>query len=255
MVEMAALHQADPVDRAARPDRLRPAPVHAAGRPRPLFQRLPEKQQAVFVQLMTMSAADFLAQWFETDPLMRTMSASGIIGTYQGVKSPGTAYVLLHHMGEIDGAFRAWAAPQRDRRRLGHRQRGPRPGCRHPARGAGRRIMTRDGRAVGVALESGEEIYAHHFLVGRLTPEPTLACSTGSLDPESRRRSAGSSSRGSSGKVGSRSTGCPTSPACRARAKHLRGAISVQPVDRRHEARATTTRSMAARPGTSRTST
>ncbi|HZL32661.1 MAG TPA: NAD(P)/FAD-dependent oxidoreductase, partial [Verrucomicrobiae bacterium] len=61
------------------------------------FQRLPEKQQAVFVQLMTMSAADFLAQWFETDPLKATMSASGIIGTYQGVKSPGTAYVLLHH--------------------------------------------------------------------------------------------------------------------------------------------------------------
>ena len=37
------------------------------------------------------------------------MSASGIIGTFLGVRSPGTAYVLLHHyMGEIDGAFRAW---------------------------------------------------------------------------------------------------------------------------------------------------
>ena len=37
------------------------------------------------------------------------MSSSGIIGTFQGVRSPGTAYVLLHHyMGEIDGAFRSW---------------------------------------------------------------------------------------------------------------------------------------------------
>ena len=62
---------------------------------------------------MTMSASDFLRQWFETDPLKATMSASGIIGTYQGVKSPGTAYVLLHHyMGEIDGAFRAWGIPR-----------------------------------------------------------------------------------------------------------------------------------------------
>ena len=70
---------------------------------------MPERQQAVFVQLMTMSAADFLDQWFETDPLKATMAASGIIGTYQGVRSPGTAYVLLHHyMGEIDGAFRSW---------------------------------------------------------------------------------------------------------------------------------------------------
>ncbi|HLX33938.1 MAG TPA: NAD(P)/FAD-dependent oxidoreductase, partial [Candidatus Limnocylindrales bacterium] len=89
-------------------------PDPASNDPRPLmplaglvrsFQRLSERQQAVFVQLMTMSAADFLGQWFETDPLMATMSASGIIGTYQGVRSPGTAYVLLHHyMGEIDGA-------------------------------------------------------------------------------------------------------------------------------------------------------
>ena len=48
----------------------------------------------------------------ETDPLIATMSASGIIGTYHGVQSPGTAYVLLHHyMGEIDGAFRAWGIP------------------------------------------------------------------------------------------------------------------------------------------------
>ena len=58
---------------------------------------------------MTMSAADFLDQWFETDVLKATMSASGIIGTFLGVRSPGTAYVLLHHyMGEIDGAFRSW---------------------------------------------------------------------------------------------------------------------------------------------------
>src|SRR5439155_3610908 len=77
------------------------------------FARLPELQQAVFVQLMTMSALDFLDQWFDTDPLKATMAASGIIGTFQGIRSPGTAYVLLHHyMGEIDGAFRAWGLPR-----------------------------------------------------------------------------------------------------------------------------------------------
>ena len=72
------------------------------------------------VQLLTMSAVDFLDQWFETDALKATMAASGIIGTFLGVRSPGTAYVLLHHyMGEIDGAFRSWgcraAAPARCR--------------------------------------------------------------------------------------------------------------------------------------------
>ena len=73
----------------------------------------PPALQTTFIQLMTMCAADFLDQWFETEPLKATMSASGIIGTFQGPRSPGTAYVLLHHyMGEIDGAFRAWGVPR-----------------------------------------------------------------------------------------------------------------------------------------------
>src|SRR5665811_2027066 len=73
------------------------------------FQGMSSEDKYNQVQLMTMSAIDFLDQWFETDVLKATMSASGIIGTFLGVRSPGTAYVLLHHyMGEIDGAFRAW---------------------------------------------------------------------------------------------------------------------------------------------------
>jgi len=73
------------------------------------FLALSRGQQHNLLQLMTMSSADMLDQWFETDVLKATMSASGIIGTFLGVRSPGTAYVLLHHyMGEIDGAFRSW---------------------------------------------------------------------------------------------------------------------------------------------------
>ena len=73
------------------------------------FRALSSDERYTLIQLMTMSAADFLDQWFETDVLKATMSASGIIGTFLGVRSPGTAYVLLHHyMGEIDGAFRSW---------------------------------------------------------------------------------------------------------------------------------------------------
>src|SRR5690242_11091125 len=127
------------------------------------FRDLSERQQAVFVQLMTMSATDFLRQWFETDPLIATMSASGIIGTFQGVQSPGTAYVLLHHyMGEIDGAFRAWGIP-----------RGGTGGVSNAigsaARALGAEIRTeapvahidvRGGNVTGVTLESGEQIEA-----------------------------------------------------------------------------------------------
>src|SRR5215217_4757882 len=131
------------------------------------FKDLPGEQQAVFVQLMTMSAADFLDQWFETDPLKATMSASGIIGTFQGVRSPGTAYVLLHHyMGEIDGAFRAWGIPKGGTggvsnaiasaaRSLGAEIRTEAPVAR---------IVVKNGRATGVALESGEEVEADDVL-------------------------------------------------------------------------------------------
>src|SRR3954452_4939714 len=120
------------------------------------FRDLPERHQAVFVQLMTMSAADFLDQWFETDPLKATMSASGIIGTFQGVRSPGTAYVLLHHyMGEIDGAFRAWGIPRGGTGGVSN-------AIASAARAAGveirteaqvERIRVKDGRVVGVALQ------------------------------------------------------------------------------------------------------
>src|SRR5207244_10004617 len=70
------------------------------------FRQLPGEDKYNQVQLMVMSAAGFLDQWFETDVLKATMSASGIIGTFLGVRSAGTAYVLLHYsLGEIDGAF------------------------------------------------------------------------------------------------------------------------------------------------------
>ena len=105
---------------------------------------------------MTMSAVDFLDQWFETDVLKATMSASGIIGTFLGVRSPGTAYVLLHHyMGEIDGAFRSWGlAARRHRRDLERdRGRGARGRRRDPHRGAAsRRFSFGNGRASGVVL-------------------------------------------------------------------------------------------------------
>src|SRR5919106_1378268 len=73
------------------------------------FRALPPDERVAFVQLMTQSAVDFISQWFETDELIGTMSSWGIIGTFLGIRSPGTAYVMLHHyMGEVDGAFGAW---------------------------------------------------------------------------------------------------------------------------------------------------
>ena len=118
------------------------------------FRAMPPRLQRLYVQLMTMSAADFLDQWFETDVLKATMSASGIIGTFLGVRSPGTAYVLLHHyMGEIDGEFRSWGLARGGTGAFPRPSRQPPGGRRgHPQQatgGTGARRATRRRREAG----------------------------------------------------------------------------------------------------------
>ena len=197
------------------------------------FQQLPEREQAVFVQLMTMSAADFLDQWFETDALKATMAASGIIGTYQGVRSPGTAYVLLHHyMGEIDGAFRAWGIPKGGTggvseaiasaaRALGAEIRTEAPVAR---------ILVRNGRATGVALESGEEIEATDVLSSVDSRRTFLGLlEPGTLDPSFEEEVRRFKFRGSSGKVNLAVDRLPEFSCLPGEGEHLRGAISFSP--------------------------
>src|SRR5438270_5056752 len=114
------------------------------------------------VQLMTMSAVDYLDQWFETDVLKATMSASGIIGTFLGVRSPGTAYVLLHHyMGEIDGAFRAWGFARGGTGGISNAigDAAVEAGVEIRKETGVAKIIVKNGRAVGVALANGDEIY------------------------------------------------------------------------------------------------
>ena len=197
------------------------------------FQALPERQQAVFVQLMTMSASDFLDQWFETDPLKATMSASGIIGTYQGVKSPGTAYVLLHHyMGEIDGAFRAWGIPKGGTggvsNAIGDAARALGAEIRTDAPVAG--IIVKGGRAVGVALESGEEIHADSILSSLDANRTFLGLlESGTLEPSFEEEVRRFKFRGSSGKVNLAVDRLPDFTCLPGVGEHLRGAVSFSP--------------------------
>jgi phytoene dehydrogenase-like protein len=197
------------------------------------FADLPRRLKDAFIQLMTMSAADFLDQWFETDPLKATMSASGIIGTFQGVRSPGTAYVLLHHyMGEIDGAFRAWGIPRGGTGgvslAIASAARAQGAEVRTEAEVA--RIDVRDGRATGVTLTSGEQIDAGAVL-SSADPRVTFThlLESGTLDPEFEADLARYHFRGSSGKVNLALDGLPDFTCLPGRGEHLRGAISFSP--------------------------
>jgi phytoene dehydrogenase-like protein len=65
---------------------------------------------ADLTRIMTMSAADLLDDWFESDRIKAGLSIDGIIGTWAGPYEPGTAYVLLHHeIGTVDDAEAAGA--------------------------------------------------------------------------------------------------------------------------------------------------
>jgi phytoene dehydrogenase-like protein len=185
------------------------------------------------VQLLTMSAVDFLDQWFETDVLKATMSASGIIGTFLGVRSPGTAYVLLHHyMGEIDGSFRSWGLSRGGTgavsNAIGDAAR--RFGAEIRTRTPVAKILTKNGRATGVALENGDEFHADVVVSSvdpRLTFERWLDAKDLPADfLESVRHYK---FRGSSGKVNLALDGLPDFTCLPGSGPHLRGAISISP--------------------------
>ena len=197
------------------------------------FRALPYEDRYNLVQLMTMSAADFLDQWFETPALKGTMAASGIIGTFLGVRSPGTAYVLLHHyMGEIDGAFRAWGFA-----------RGGTGGISNAIAGAARelgvtirteapvaRILVKHGKAEGVVLLSGDEIHAD-IVSSSVDPRHTFLrfMEPGNLPDDFVEEVKRYKFRGSSGKVNLALDALPEFTCLPGTGAHLRGAISISP--------------------------
>jgi phytoene dehydrogenase-like protein len=197
------------------------------------FQRLPRRDQHNLIQLMTTSAVDLLDRWFETDVLKATMSASGIIGTFLGVRSPGTAYVLLHHyMGEIDGAFRSWGFARGGTGAISMAIAGAakEAGVTIRTEAPIERIKVKDGRATGVVLAGGEEIDAS-VVVSSLDPHQTFLRL---MEPKTlpddfltdvRRYKL----RGSSGKVNLALDGLPDFKCLPGPGAHLRGAISISP--------------------------
>jgi phytoene dehydrogenase-like protein len=184
-------------------------------------------------KLMTMSAADFLDEWFECEPLKATKSASGIIGTFLGPRSPGTAYVLLHHyMGEIDGAFRAWGFARGGTGAVSEAIAGAARAAGAEVRtGAGvTRVLTRGGRVTGVALEDGTGVRARTVMSG-LDPRRTFLGLLEERDlpadlvADVRRYRF----RGSSAKVNLALSELPDFTCMPGPGAHLRGAISISP--------------------------
>ena len=74
----------------------------------PIARKTNELQEDLF-NLFTKSAKDFLDSWFENDHIKACFGFDSIVGNYASPETPGSAYVLLHHVfGEIDGEKGAW---------------------------------------------------------------------------------------------------------------------------------------------------
>ncbi len=127
------------------------------------LRKIGTRQAVDITRLLTGSIADLVDRYFESDALRGLLSVSGVIGTWAGPRSSGTAYVMLHHhIGGVDGQQGAWGFP---RGGMG----GVSSALAAAAASFGAEIRTgaevaairtRAGRVTGVTLASGEEIDA-----------------------------------------------------------------------------------------------
>jgi phytoene dehydrogenase-like protein len=185
------------------------------------------------VRLLTGSVADFLDDYFEADILKGYIASSGIIGTKVGPMSQGSGLVLLFHsMGEHDGHFGSWAF-----------HKGGNGGftqvLARAAQAYGAEIIlnspvdsviTKEGRAVGVALEDGTEFTAD-VVVSALDPRRTF---TQLVEPRELPSDLVESInrykfQGTSAKVNFALDGLPKYPALGDRSDQYRGFINIGP--------------------------
>jgi phytoene dehydrogenase-like protein len=174
--------------RFIRPFLLRTPPDPTSLRPRDLgellwagrkFMDLTERERTDMVRFWTMSISDFLDEYFENPVIKAYLAVSSIIGTALGPMSPGSAYVLLHHyMGDVDGNVGAWgfarggmgAITQALAKSLAA------AGGEIRAGHGVDKVLVRGGRAVGVALDNGEEILAKRVVSNMDVKRTFLSC-------------------------------------------------------------------------------
>ncbi|HEY5071979.1 MAG TPA: NAD(P)/FAD-dependent oxidoreductase [Caulobacteraceae bacterium] len=124
---------------------------------------------AMFAQ----SAGDWLDGWFESDPIKAAFGFDGVVGAYASPYTPGTAYVLLHHVfGEVNGRKGAWGHAIGG---MGAITAAMAAAC--VAQGVAIRtgeavaqVLTPRGRATGVVTERGE-ILSARAVVSNLNPK------------------------------------------------------------------------------------
>ncbi|MEM6583302.1 MAG: NAD(P)/FAD-dependent oxidoreductase [Pseudomonadota bacterium] len=177
------------------------------------FWALGERELYEYIRFFTMSAAEFLEDYFEHSLVKAAMASPGIIGTALGVYSPGSAYILLHHvMGDVDGSVGAWGLARGGMGAISHSIANAMRELGGEVRtNAGvQQILVKDGAAVGVALENGDEVHGK-IVVSNLDAKRTFTkvMDKNDLPPGIYNRAKNFKIRGSSGKVNIALSGMP----------------------------------------------
>ncbi len=177
------------------------------------FWSLGEKEIYEYVRFFTMSAAEYLEDYFENDLIKAAMASPGIIGTALGVYSPGSSYILLHHvMGDVDGSIGAWGLARGGMGAISNAIASAVKEFGGDIRtNAGvQQVVVRGGKAVGVVLENGDELAAR-IVVSNLDAKRTFTriMDKNDLPDGIYEKARNFKIRGSSGKVNIALSGMP----------------------------------------------
>lgn len=119
------------------------------------------------MRLFSMSVADYLDLWFESEELKVRMATDGVIGAWAGPYTPGTAYVLFHHvMGETEGKPGVWGYVRGGMGTITQAlaKSFEAAGGKIATKADVEKIIIKDGTAVGVALKDGREFYGKKII-------------------------------------------------------------------------------------------
>lgn len=177
------------------------------------FWKLGEKEIYEYIRFFTMSAKEFLDDYFDDDLLKASLASAGIIGTAVGVHSPGSAYILLHHvMGDVDGNVGAWGLARGGMGAISKALAGAATdfGVEIRTNSPVAEMIVKGGKAAGVILENGDEVQAK-IVVSNLDAKRTFTKIVNKEDlPEDiYYRAKNFKFRGSSGKVNIALSGLP----------------------------------------------
>ena len=136
------------------------------------FAKLGLGQQRDVLDLFTKSARDFLNGWFESEAIKAAFGFDAVVGNYASPDTPGSAYVLLHHVfGEVNGKKGAWGHSVGGMGAITQfmaeacREAGVEISLESPVE----RVLVDGDHVAGVRLESGEEIAARR-VIGNVGP-------------------------------------------------------------------------------------